>query len=189
MVGGEQWKTSKGREAVENYLETHDEGEFVTTALNIKEIAVGREIQGKLDPFEIHAKFEWMTIIPFRPEHAFVAGELEAELHQNEHINKDKINSLAGDVLIAAVAKETGATVVTQNTDDFQTHSRKATKKLPDNSRIKSGRQLFPSTQRVMRFDAPANLMSSQIIPSNSIKSASPRRTTSTRARVVDPII
>ncbi|WP_197075919.1 type II toxin-antitoxin system VapC family toxin [Halostagnicola sp. A56] len=53
-------------------------------------------------------------------EHAFVAGELEAELHQNEHINKDKINSLAGDVLIAAVAKETGATVVTQNTDDFQ---------------------------------------------------------------------
>ncbi len=37
-----------GWEAVEDYLETHEEEEFVTTTLNIKEIAVGREIQGNL---------------------------------------------------------------------------------------------------------------------------------------------
>ncbi|MHC3438668.1 PIN domain-containing protein [Natrialbaceae archaeon A-gly3] len=109
-----------GREAVEDYLETHEEDEFVTTTLNIKEIAVGRELQGKLDPFEIRSTFEWVTIIPFQVEHAFLAGKLEAELHRNESINQDKINSLAGDLLIAAVAKETGATVVTQNTGDFQ---------------------------------------------------------------------
>jgi len=109
-----------GREAVENYLETHEEDEFVTTTLNIKEIAVGRSIQGKLDPYEIHSTFEWTTIIPFRAEHAFIAGELEAELHRDEGINQDKINSLAGDLLIATIAKEMGATIVTQNTDDFQ---------------------------------------------------------------------
>ncbi len=110
-----------GRETVEKYLETHEEEEFVTTTLNIKELAVGRAIQEALDPYEIHSTFDWTTIIPFQAEHAFVAAELEARLHQNETINQDKINSLTGDVLIAAVAKETGATVVTQNPDDFQT--------------------------------------------------------------------
>jgi predicted nucleic acid-binding protein len=109
-----------GRDAVADYLERHEDDEFVTTTLNIKEIAVGRELQGKLDPFEIRSQFGWVRIIPFQAEHAFVAGELEAALHRDEQINQDKINSLAGDVLIAAVAKATGATVVTQNTDDFE---------------------------------------------------------------------
>jgi predicted nucleic acid-binding protein len=109
-----------GRESVREYLETNEGDEFVTTTLNIKEIAVGREMQGELEPFEIQSTFEWLRIIPFQVDHAFVSGELEAKLHQNESVNQDKINALAGDVLIAAVAKETGATVVTQNTDDFE---------------------------------------------------------------------
>ena len=109
-----------GRESVEDYLETYGEEEFVTTTLNIKEIAVGRAIQEKLDPYEIHSTFRWTTIIPFQAEHAFTAGELEAALHQDDSINQDNINSIAGGLLIASVAKETGATVVTQNTDDFK---------------------------------------------------------------------
>jgi len=109
-----------GRDAVADYLERHEECEFVTTTLNIKEIAVGRELQEKLDPFEIKSQFAWVRTIPFQLEHAILAGELEATLHRDEQINQDKINSLAGDVLIAAVAKATGATVVTQNTDDFE---------------------------------------------------------------------
>ena len=109
-----------GRKAVEDYLETHKKEEFVTTTLNIKEIAVGRKLQGKLDPVEIQTKFEWTTILPFQVEHAFVAGELEAKFHQDEKVNQDKINSLSGDLLIGAIAKEAGATVVTRNTDDFQ---------------------------------------------------------------------
>jgi predicted nucleic acid-binding protein len=109
-----------GREPVAEYLETHGEEEFVTTTLNIKELAVGRAMQGELEPVEIRSMFAWTTIIPFRAEHAFIAGELEVELHQDEKINQDKINSLAGDLLIAAVAKESDATVVTQNTGDFQ---------------------------------------------------------------------
>jgi predicted nucleic acid-binding protein len=61
-----------------------------------------------------------VNIIPFQTEHAFLAGQVEAELHRDESVNQDKINSLTGDVLIAAVAKETGATVVTENKDDFE---------------------------------------------------------------------
>jgi len=109
-----------GRDAVAAYLETHDQTEFVTTTLNIKELAVGRAVRGKLEPAEIHSTFAWTTIVPFQAEHAFIAGELEAKLHQRERVNQDKINSLTGDLLIAAVAKEAGATVVTRNTDDFQ---------------------------------------------------------------------
>jgi predicted nucleic acid-binding protein len=109
-----------GRDAVEEYFETHEEAEFVTTTLNIKEIAVGRAIQETIDPYEIQSTFEWATVVPFQTEHAFVAAELEAALHRDESVNQDKINSLAGDLLIAAVAREMGATVVTRNTKDFQ---------------------------------------------------------------------
>jgi len=109
-----------GRKAVERYLKTHDEEEFVTTTLNLKELAVGRAIQEQLDPTEILTVYEWVTIVPFQQEHAFIAGELEAQLHRDERLNQDKINALAGDLLIAAVAKETGATVVTRDTDDVQ---------------------------------------------------------------------
>ncbi|WP_424001407.1 PIN domain-containing protein [Haloarcula salina] len=109
-----------GRDAVREYLEAHETEAFVTTVLNIKEIAVGRAAQNKLDPVEIRTKFDWTTIVPFRLEHAFIAGELESELQQDESVNQDEINSLTADVLIAAVAKERGATVVTRNTDDFQ---------------------------------------------------------------------
>lgn len=109
-----------GEERVRNYLEQHKQSEFVTTTLNIKEISVGRTLQDKLDRYEILSKFEWLSVIPFQTEHAFLAGQLEAELHQAKDINQDKINSLAGDVLIAAVAKETEATVVTENVEDFK---------------------------------------------------------------------
>ncbi len=108
-----------GRESVEAYLDTHERCEFVTTTINIKEIAVGRALQNSLDPFEIRSAFDWLTISPFTAEHAFIAGELERDLHQNESINSDKINALAADVLIAAVAKEKDAVVVTRNTEDF----------------------------------------------------------------------
>ncbi|MBV0926277.1 PIN domain-containing protein [Halomicroarcula limicola] len=109
-----------GRMSIEEYLAAHDDHEFVTTTLNMKELAVGRAIQGKLSPTELRAKFEWTTIIPFEFDHAVVAGELEAGLRQDDELKQDTINALTGDLLIAAVAKELGATVVTQNTADFE---------------------------------------------------------------------
>lgn len=109
-----------GREATRTYLEAHEDTEFVTSTLNIKEIAVGLALQGNLDRHALRSTFEWVEIIPFRIDHAVVAGELEADLQRDEAINQDKINALAGDVLIAAVARERGATVVTENADDFE---------------------------------------------------------------------
>jgi predicted nucleic acid-binding protein len=109
-----------GREAVRDYLERHEESEFATTTLNIEEIAVGRELQGHGNRHAILSQFEWLRIVPFRAEHAFVAGQLEAALHRDDEINRDKINALTADVLIAAVADAQGATVVTENTTDFE---------------------------------------------------------------------
>jgi len=108
-----------GVDEVAEYLESNEQKEFITTTLNVKEIAVGRELQGKLDRDEIRATFDWVTIVPFDIEHAFLAGEMEAQLRREETVNQDKINPLAGDLLIAAVAKEQNATVVTENTEDF----------------------------------------------------------------------
>lgn len=63
--------------------------------------------------------FDWLTLIPFDAEHAFVAAKLEATLRQRSDVNQDRINALAGDLLIAAVAKERNAAVVTENVRDF----------------------------------------------------------------------
>lgn len=110
-----------GDERVEEYLESHEEGsEFFTTTLNVKEIAVGRELQGTFDRREILSQFDWLSIRPFSVEHAMIAGQLEAKLHRNDTVNRDRINSLQGDLLIGAVARELGATVVTENADDFE---------------------------------------------------------------------
>jgi predicted nucleic acid-binding protein len=109
-----------GRENTGEFLERNEESEFITTTLNVKEIAVGRDLQGKLDRHEILSTFGWLDIVPFGTDHAVIAGQLEAALHRDESVNQDRINSLAADLLIAAVAKERGATVVTENTDDFE---------------------------------------------------------------------
>lgn len=109
-----------GNDRVAEYLERHEEHEFATTTLNLKELAVGRALQNALDEHEIRAAFEWVRILSFDAEHAFLAAELEAALHRDPAVNQDRINALAGDLLIAAVAKGVGAPVVTRNRRDFE---------------------------------------------------------------------
>lgn len=109
-----------GREEVKSYLEVHRNAEFITTTLNIKEIAVGRALQDEFSTASIRSAFDWVRIVPFDIDESFVAGELEAALHRDENINQGRINALAGDLLIASVAKQWNATVVTQNIDDFE---------------------------------------------------------------------
>lgn len=113
-----QWA---GRADARAYLEDHEDTcEFATTTVNVKEIAVGRYLQGAFDRSEILGQFEWVRILPFETEDAFAAGRLEARLHEDDDVNRDKVNALAGDVLIAAVAIRLDAPVVTKNVDDFE---------------------------------------------------------------------
>ncbi|MFB6299925.1 MAG: type II toxin-antitoxin system VapC family toxin [Halobacteriales archaeon] len=109
-----------GEDVVNEYLSTHeDTAEFMTTAINLKEIVVGRQLQGAFDRTEILSTFEWVDIVPFDTETAFLAGQLESSLQQNPAINQDRINSAMGDLLIAAAARQYNAPVVTRNQTDF----------------------------------------------------------------------
>lgn len=114
-----------GAEPVQRYLERHEETEtFVSTVVNLKEIAVGRALQGSLDREELYATFGWVDFLAFEAEHAFHAAKLEAGLRSNPDVNRDRVNSLAGDVLIAAVGRAIGATIVTRNVADFEPFDR-----------------------------------------------------------------
>jgi hypothetical protein len=110
-----------GRPAAERYLDAHEDAEFCTTAVNLKEIAVGRELQSAFDREEILTTFGWLSVVPFAAEDAFAAGQLEAGLRRREEPNQDRINALAVDLLVAGVAKRLNAPIVTRNTDDFET--------------------------------------------------------------------
>jgi len=110
-----------GRESVRSYLEARPEGtEYVTTTINLKEVAVGRKLVDAFDPVEIRSQFEWVRVIPITPPIAWETAKIEARLHRAEGTNQDRINALAGDALIAGAAVDLGATVVTENVEDFR---------------------------------------------------------------------
>ena len=111
-----------GRESVRTYLESQPEStEFLTTTINIKEIAVGRKLVDEFDPNEISAQFEWVHVVPITTEIAWEIAEIEAQLHRADDVNRDRINALAGDAIIAGAAGELDATIVTDDVEDFRT--------------------------------------------------------------------
>ena len=88
--------------------------------LRVKEIAVGRKLTGEFDPVEIRSQFEWVRVVPITPEIAWEVAEIEARLYGDEDVDRDRIDSLAVDAIIAGAASELGATVVTENVEDFE---------------------------------------------------------------------
>ena len=109
-----------GTDATEAFLTaTAEESEYITTTLNLKELAVGKQLQGTNDPAVLKSTFDWVRIVPFELEHALRAGEFEAELFRSDTYTRRQIDALPGDVLVAAVASELDARVVTRNVDDF----------------------------------------------------------------------
>lgn len=110
-----------GEDRVETYLEDHSETEsFISTTITLKELGVGRALQGRLDPAELEATYGWVTFLPFDVDHVYHAAELEAALRGRSDVDGARRNALAGDLLIAAVAKSEGAPVVTDNVTDFE---------------------------------------------------------------------
>lgn len=110
-----------GDDRVGAYLEDHSETEsFISTTVNLKELAVGRVLRGQLDPADLEATYGWLTFLPFGVDHAYQAAELEADLRNRSDVDGARRNALAGDLLIAAVARAEGAPVVTDNVTDFE---------------------------------------------------------------------
>ena len=109
----------RGEEVVAEYLEGNEAADFVTSTLCIEELAVGKHVVGDPTGADVLAPYGWLKVVPFRTDHAIVAGEMEAELHADESVNRDYIDAVAGDLLIAAVARAMDATVVTNDGEDF----------------------------------------------------------------------
>ena len=110
----------RGEDAVAEYLEGNEAADFVTSTLCIEELAVGKHVAGDPTGADVLAPYGWLEVVPFRVDHAIVAGEMEAELHADESVNRGYVNAVAGDLLIAAVARAIDATVVTNNREDFE---------------------------------------------------------------------
>jgi predicted nucleic acid-binding protein len=110
----------RGEAAVADYLEANEDEDYCTSTLCIKELAVGKHVVDDPTESDVLAPYGWLDVVPFETSHAVTAGEMEAALHEDDSVNRDRINAITGDLLIAAVARSTGATVVTANVDDFE---------------------------------------------------------------------
>ena len=110
----------RGEDAVAEYLEGNETAEFVTSTLCIEELAVGKHLVGDPTGADVLAPYGWLEVVPFRTDHAIAAGEMEAELYADESVNREYIDAVAGDLLIAAVARTLDATVATNDGDDFE---------------------------------------------------------------------
>ncbi|WP_247729857.1 type II toxin-antitoxin system VapC family toxin [Halovivax limisalsi] len=111
-----------GHDDVATYLESQPaDATFFTTTLNLKEIAVGRRLVDQFDAAEIRRQFEWIRTVPVTESVAWETAALEAPLYADETIQRDRINSLSIDALVAGAAAELGATVVSKNVTDFET--------------------------------------------------------------------
>jgi predicted nucleic acid-binding protein len=109
----------RGDKDVAEFLERQDSNEkLVTSSINLKEIAVGKMmIEDPTPSFDdVLADFGWLTVEPFDETQALEAARIEAELRDSG----DYEPSLSADILIAGVARDIGAPVVTRNVSDFE---------------------------------------------------------------------
>lgn len=109
-----------GDEGTEAYLDAHEDADLTTTTINLKELAVGAGLAGEGGKHDLLSQFGWLRVIPFTVDHAILAGRIESDLRADGTIPGERIDSLSGDILIAAVAADAEATVVTRNTTDFE---------------------------------------------------------------------
>ncbi|WP_394350151.1 type II toxin-antitoxin system VapC family toxin [Salinigranum salinum] len=59
-------------------------------------------------------------MVPITTGIAWEIAEIESRLHRDESTNRDRINSLAGDAIVAGAAVELDATVVTNDVEAFR---------------------------------------------------------------------
>ena len=109
----------RGDEDVAEFLERQDSNEkLVTSSINLKEIAVGKMMVEEPTPRfdDVLADFGWLTVEPFDETQALEAARVETELRDSGDYESD----LSADILIAGVARDLNAPVVTRNISDFK---------------------------------------------------------------------
>ncbi|ELZ44297.1 PilT protein domain-containing protein [Halorubrum coriense DSM 10284] len=109
-----------GDDGVRRFLESHEEAEFATTAMNYKEVAVGLRLDDEFNPARLAAAFEWLDVVPIAADHALAASAFEASLYRSDDHTRRAVDAATADLLIAGVADAEGMTVVTRNADDFE---------------------------------------------------------------------
>jgi predicted nucleic acid-binding protein len=109
-----------GVDDVREFLGTREDDEFATTAMNYKEVAVGRRLDGDFDPERLAAAFAWLDVVPITAEHALAASAFEADLYRSDDHTRRAVDAATADLVIAGVADAEGMTVVTRNLDDFE---------------------------------------------------------------------
>lgn len=93
---------------------------FLGSTISLKELAVGlHHVEATPTFADLTSDFAWVDFRPFTARHAFHAGEIEKYL-TDQGLQKERINTLGGDILVAGVARAEDATVVTENQADFQ---------------------------------------------------------------------
>jgi predicted nucleic acid-binding protein len=110
----------RGDEDVAEFLERQEDSNenLVTSSINLKEIAVGKMmVEEPMPSFDdVLSDFGWMTVEPFDETQALEAARIEAELRDSGDYEPD----LSADILIAGVACDIDAPVVTRNVSDFE---------------------------------------------------------------------
>jgi len=110
----------RGDEDVAEFLEEQENSneKLVTSSINLKEIAVGKMMVEDPTPSfdDVLADFGWLTVEPFDETQALEAARIEAELRGSGDYEPD----LSADILIAGVARDLNAPVVTRNISDFE---------------------------------------------------------------------
>lgn len=96
----------KGREAAKSYFQAHDHGTFVASTVSVFELAFGVVWDGRRELRELRESLVWVDFLDLTVSDAIEGARVQAELQSaGERIP-------IGDVMIAGVARNRGATLV-----------------------------------------------------------------------------
>jgi predicted nucleic acid-binding protein len=97
----------RGREEARTYFEAHQRDALAASTVSIFELAFGVACDGDGDLDELRDSLLWVDVLDFSVGDAFEAARIQAELQAAG----DRLP--IGDLMIAGVARNRGATLVT----------------------------------------------------------------------------
>ena len=96
----------RGRESARRYFEDHGAEEFVASTISMFELAFGVVWDSDRDLHKLRESLLWIEFLEFSVADAIEGARIQGELQH------DEIRLPIGDVMIAGVARNRGATLV-----------------------------------------------------------------------------